>query len=68
MSAATPTAPPTPTGNRPVRPKSKRRMTTALWLNRRARRASQPELPAPDAFDHIEREPDRICQLPAGIK
>jgi hypothetical protein len=64
MSAATPT----PAGNGPARPKPKRRMTKALWMKRRARRAPQHELPAPDLFDHIEREPDRICQLPAGIK
>jgi len=43
-------------------------MTPALWMKLRARRAPQHELPAPNVFDHVEREPDRICQLPAGIK
>jgi hypothetical protein len=62
MSAATPTR----TGNGPTRRKP--RMTAALWLKRRARLAPQHELPALDVFDHVEREPDRICQLPTGIK
>ena len=66
MSATTPK--PTPTGNRPARLGLRRRMTTALSMKRRTRRAPQHELPAPDVFDHVEREPDRICQLPAGIK
>jgi len=64
MSAATPT----PTGNGLRRPRPKSRMTPALWMKLRARRAPQHELPAPNVFDHVEREPDRICQLPAGIK
>jgi hypothetical protein len=64
MSAITPT----PTGNGAARPKRKCLMTTALWRKRRVGRAPQHELPAPDAFDAPEREPDRIYQLPAGIK
>lgn len=58
----------TPTGDGPARPKPGRRVTMALWRKRRARRAALHELPTLDVFDHLEREPDRICQLPAGIK
>lgn len=58
----------TPTGNGSGRSKPKRRVTPALFMRRRARRAPEHELPALDVFDHLEREPDRICQLPPGIK
>jgi hypothetical protein len=53
MSATTTTT----SGNGAARPKLKR-----VWMKWRARRAPQPELPV------LEREPDRIYQLPPGIK
>jgi hypothetical protein len=59
---------PIPTSNEATHPKLRRLTATAPWLKRRAVRTPPDELPAPDVFDHIEREPDRICQLPAGIK
>ena len=55
-------------GNGVARPKLRRLMPTAPWLKRRAGHAPQHGLPALDPYDVPKREPDRICQLPPGIK